>query len=858
MGTKKQILEILKGLGEQVLSTKPDQQESIIAIGTSLEKAFREIHGTSPAHEPLKLSLETLQAIYGGNVGDAPAAIQSVAGIISATEKYYSGDENDAGLFDNMVAELREILDGKADTPISIEQEISLDDITARLVVLGAGDVKQLAEVHTTLKSFSSDESQNPQVLQSIQAAIEQICGIIDGKTKDANSALEAAGQAVANAAEMLEDIQEAAQAADEKSEEEKSEESPTPPVVVQKQEESPAPTATPSADMFDTEAILPEDSDEELLQEYSVECLDHIAAAEASLLELESNPEDAEPINTIFRAFHTIKGSSGFLGLDRIQKLAHLAESLLDRAREGELRIVGGYADISLKSCDTLRTMIEALDGVQPGQPLLIPEHYSDLLTQLTDPEAAGIGEDETPEPMRVGDILVGRGQADRGEVEQVADNQGKTPIGKELIEKNVAKTSDVAKALRTQKQTSRGAKTAEATIRVGTGRLDSLINMVGELVIAQSMITQDPDVAQSDNPKLIRKVSHAGKIIRELQDLTMSLRMVPLKGVFQKMARLVRDLGRKSGKSVSYVTEGEETEIDRNMVEALNDPLVHMIRNAVDHGVESAEDRKNAGKDETGTVCLRAYHAAGNVVIQLQDNGKGLDREKILAKAVERGLIDSEKEISDSEVFNMIFNPGFSTAEKVTDVSGRGVGMDVVRKNIDSLRGRIEITSKKGEGSTFTIRLPMTMAITDSMVIRVGHERYLLPTVSIERSFRPKAGMVSTVVGRGEVVMLRGELLPVFRLHELYNVTDAVTDSNEALLIIVEGEGRRCALMVDELLDQQQVVIKSLGEGLKNIPGISGGAILGDGRVGLILDASGLLELANGDATHEQAIAA
>jgi two-component system chemotaxis sensor kinase CheA len=272
-------------------------------------------------------------------------------------------------------------------------------------------------------------------------------------------------------------------------------------------------------------------------------------------------------------------------------------------------------------------------------------------------------------------------------------------------------------------------------------------------------------------------------------------------------------------------------------------------MIRNSCDHGVESADDRVAAGKEPTGTVKLRAYHSAGNVVIELVDDGKGLDKDRILKKAIERGVVDPGKELNDQEIFSLIFAPGFSTADQITDVSGRGVGMDVVKKNIESIRGRIEVNSAKGQGTTFTLRLPLTMAITDAMLLRVGCERYLLPTVSIEQSFRPEKGAISTVTGRGEMVLLRGELLPVFRLHEMYGVADGISDVYEGLLIAIESEGKRCALMVDELLGQQQVVIKTLGSTLKNIPGVAGGAILGDGRVGLILDAAGLMQLAHGE---------
>ncbi len=610
----------------------------------------------------------------------------------------------------------------------------------------------------------------------------------------------------------------------------------------------------------FESAAVLPDDADMELLGEFAVECLDHIAAAEGALLVLETEQADDEQINVVFRAFHTIKGTSGFLGLDRIQRLAHLAENLLDRAREGEVRIVGGYADLALQSCDLLRSMIEGLADVKPNEGLAIPDDLEQLLTFLSAPEHFGYTEEEqNTEPMRVGDILVGKGIVEREALEEVAARQGGKPLGEALVGEKAAKATDVADALRTQEKLKapKVAAKAEATVRVGLGRLDSMINMVGELVIAQSMVAADPTVAAGDDTGVRRKVTHAGKIIRELQDTTMSLRMVPLKATFQKMTRLVRDLGKKSGKSIALVTEGEDTEIDRNMVEALSDPLVHMIRNSCDHGIESVEDRLAAGKSAMGTVTLRAFHSAGNVVIQLVDDGKGLDRQKILAKAVERGMMDADKTLADSEAFMLIFQPGFSTADKVTDVSGRGVGMDVVRKAIDSLRGRIEVESAPGQGSTFSLRLPLTMAITDAMLVTVGGARFLLPTISIEQSFRPSREAVSTVTGRGEVVMLRGNLLPIFRLHRLFDIAGATHDLEEGLLIVIEGEGKRCALMVDELLGQQQVVIKSLGTTLGHIRGVSGGAILGDGHVGLILDAAGLVELAGRQGAADPAAA-
>jgi len=750
---------------------------------------------------------------------------------------------------------------------MSAKQETAntLEALTARILALDPSDKEAIVNIGTTLEPLPDslpEGSEAEDVAGLLTLVLETLRVLYEENISDASTALNAIAEAaeaargrlanetgenddsIRQASDALQQILEQSAQSDNTNPETNAPE-PQPAQEPEIQDDadtdnSPEPTGA----VDDRQATLPLDADVELMGEFIVECVDHISAAEASLLNLESNPGDTEEINVIFRAFHTIKGTSGFLGLRHTQGLAHLAESLLDRAREGEIQIKGGYADLSLESCDMLRTIITSLEGVEPGGQIVIPDEYDELIARLSAPDDASADSEDATDEMRVGDILVGKGQANREDVEQAFDEQGDRPIGEILVEKNAAAATDVAKAIRMQKKIT--GRTGEATIRVGTGRLDNLINMVGELVIAQSMVNQDPDVIGGDSPRLLRNISHAGKIIRELQDLTMSLRMVPLKGTFQKMARLVRDLARKAGKSVNFVTEGEETEIDRNMVEVLNDPLVHMIRNSVDHGVESSDQRKEAGKDPTGTVCLRAYHAAGNVVIELVDDGKGLDCQKIIAKAVEKGLVEAGRELTDAEAFNLIFQAGFSTAEKVTEISGRGVGMDVVRKGIEALRGRIDVASKFGAGSTFTLKLPLTMAITDAMLLRVGAEHYLLPTASIEHSFRPTADVVSTVAGRGEMVMLRGELLPVFRLYELFGVAGASTDPHDALFICIEGEGKRCALMVDELLGQQQVVIKSLGQSMGQIPGISGGSILGDGCVGLILDAGGLLKLA------------
>ena len=397
-------------------------------------------------------------------------------------------------------------------------------------------------------------------------------------------------------------------------------------------------------------------------------------------------------------------------------------------------------------------------------------------------------------------------------------------------------------------------GGQAVEASVRVSTQRLDRLIDMVGELVIAHSMVAQDARVVDAQNHGLVKKVAHTTKIVRELQDISMSMRMVELKATFSKMARLARDVARKLGKNVNFITEGEDTEIDRNLVDIINDPLLHMVRNAVDHGVETPEERRAAGKPEQGTVKIAAYHSAGSVVVEISDDGKGLDRDAIIAKAKERGLISNapdfnDRSLNDREVFNMIFEPGFSTAKVVTDVSGRGVGMDVVKKNIELLRGGVEIKAEPGRGSVFKMSLPLTLAIIDGMVIRVGRETYVIPTISIIRSVKPAPGDVSSVFQQGEMLLLQGNLIPLYRMSQIYGIAEAKDDLGQAVVVVVEDGERQAGLVIDELVGRQQVVIKSLGETMRNIPGISGGAIMPDGRVGLILDVGGLLRFATPD---------
>jgi two-component system, chemotaxis family, sensor kinase CheA len=592
----------------------------------------------------------------------------------------------------------------------------------------------------------------------------------------------------------------------------------------------------------------LPQNADIELIGEFITESKDLLEGAEAALLSLETDPENMESVNTIFRAFHTIKGTSGFLSLSVITEFAHRAESLLGRVRDREIRFGGIYADLALGSADILKELLRGVQDLLAGKGAVLPDNYDRMIEQLECPVADAANSRQTKSdgsPSSKGAFMA-QGGVSREQIEEVAAGQDSSPLGLSLAKGDSASLKTVGSALRNQRQVSSSGMAMDSSLRVRTDRLDRLVDMVGELVIAQSMLSQDHTVHQPIHHDLLRKVTHAGKIVRELQDLAMSMRMVPLKGMFQKMARLVRDLAHKSGKTVEFISEGEETEIDRNMVDALGDPLVHMIRNAIDHGIEPPDVRTSRGKPTGGCIRLSAYHSSGNVVIRLQDDGQGLHRGKILEKAIAKGLIESDKNLTDGEAFQLIFLPGFSTCDQVTEISGRGVGMDVVRKGVEALQGRIELSSETGKGCIFIIRLPLTLAITDGMLVRVGSERYIIPTINIHLSFKPEPSSLWTVSERGEMVMLRGELMPILRLHHLFNIESAITDPASGLLVVI-GEGRqRCALLVDELLGQQQVVAKSLGKGLTKIPGLAGGAILGDGRVGLIIDASEVIALA------------
>ncbi len=577
---------------------------------------------------------------------------------------------------------------------------------------------------------------------------------------------------------------------------------------------------------------VINADSDE-TLGEFLTEAREHLANAEAAALQLERNPTEKEEINTVFRAFHTIKGVAGFMSLKAIVEVAHAAETLLDRARSGAYQIGREGLDLVLASCDMLNRMVGQLQGGEAptkGEMRRLVERLAAAAEGKSLPPSHVAAKTASPSAAAA---VTAKAQALTAEPKPRPDHP--EPAGEES-------TEHAPKAV---------ARRADQTVKVSTLRMDSLLNMVGELVIAQLMVQQDPVISSVSEQRVQRNLGQMAKIVRDLQEVAMSLRMVTLKATFQKMSRLVRDMSIKANKKVELVLEGEDTELDRNVVEEIADPLVHMIRNACDHGIESEADRIKAGKNPCGTLCLRAFHRGGMIVIEVADDGRGLQRDRILKKCLEKGLIAADRnvnEIPDSEIYNYIFLPGFSTAEKITDISGRGVGMDVVRRNIEALRGKIEIRSAPGQGSTFVMQLPLTMAIIDGMLVRVGGQRYVVPTLAIERSFRPKPEEIHTLLGKGELAMVRGRLLPIRRLNRIFGLNEGAERICEGLLLVVEIGKERCCLLVDEILGQQQVVIKnlgqSIGEGGYRQRGVSGGAILGDGRVALIVDIGALLQ--------------
>jgi two-component system chemotaxis sensor kinase CheA len=535
----------------------------------------------------------------------------------------------------------------------------------------------------------------------------------------------------------------------------------------------------------------------------------------ESSLVDINSTGKiDNKAVSDAFRAMHSFKGNCGFIGKADLESLSHKFETVLEAFKDEKLDFCSTNVQLLLKIIDVLR---HGLADVADGRTGDI-DGIDSLLDSLSEVLEGGEGSD-TKDKKNTGSISDKDNASDK----------------KKAKSKKGSDTSVLRRVSRRE-------------IRVDTQKLDRLINLVGELVIAEGMVVDNSDLAGMELENFESASYYLRRITGELQEAAMSLRMVPIYSTFQKIVRLVHDLSTRTGKDINLKLYGEDTEVDKRVIEQIADPMVHIIRNSIDHGIESSDKRKAAGKSEKGAVSIEARHEGGEVWIIINDDGKGLDRDKILQQAYEKGLINSiEVNLTDREVYQFIFESGFSTASSVTDVSGRGVGMDVVRENIERLNGKIDIQSEKGRGTTFILRIPLTLAIIDGMMVSVGSHVYTIPVLSIKESFQVDKGQITTAMDGQEIIRLRENLIPVVRLHSFFKITNnKYNNLEDGIIIVVEDSGTLIAMFVDEICGQKQAVIKGLSDYLGNARGVSGCTILGDGDISLILDVGNIISIA------------
>ncbi len=649
--------------------------------------------------------------------------------------------------------------------------------------------------------------------------------------------------------------------------------------------------------------------------QTFFEESFEGLTVMEAELLRLEKTAcasgqdivsADPEILNTIFRSAHSIKGGSSTFGFGDVAAFAHVLESRLDALRDGrslpDRRVVG----LLLLAVDCLRSLIiaaktgkeanqNAIEAVRVQLEKLENESAALPVTGKTSAQAEASSTTHwhilfrpNPRIFHTGNdpLRILRELAGLGELKTTADVSSLPaweqlnpeecylfwnvelvgPATREAIADVFSWVLDdchleiTPKTMPVPTLSQRSVAEAVAsidthtnTLRVSVPKVDALINTVGELVITQTMLSQLTANFSFDNlSKLFAGLEQLERNTRELQESVMRIRMLPLSFAFNRLPRLVHDMSQKLEKKVELIISGEQTEIDKTVIDRLIDPLLHLVRNSLDHGIEPPAERVAAGKPQTGTIVLNAFQKGGNVIIEIRDDGRGLQHDRIFDKAVEQGLIPADAKLSPDEISELIFHPGFSTAVTISDISGRGVGMDVVRSNIHSLGGNVEIASQAGQGTCFIVRLPLTLAILDGLSLQVGTHTYILPLVSIVESVRIVPDQVSRPAGGGELYGLRKEYLPLLRLSDLFHVVPRSTDLTQGLLVIVEADGKKAGLYVDDLLGQQQVVIKSLETHYRKVDGISAATILGDGTVAMILDVTGLIRMAHAGATR------
>ena len=590
---------------------------------------------------------------------------------------------------------------------------------------------------------------------------------------------------------------------------------------------ESPSAADQPDTEEHSTDDLITP----EIIENFVSESADLLDATEELILELEKSPENKDVLDGAFRCIHTLKGNAGFLGLSQFEHISMDLESVLDSVRNDSRSADQRAIEIILSTIDSLR---KAISSVNKN-------------AEKENGSGAGL-EDEAYKP--VGEILVEMGAVSKDEVNS-ALNQQERKIGEILLEEGKVSDRDLETALSTQHKTQTPSVDGQQgvlerkDIRVDMNKLDKLFDLMGELITAEAMVINNPELESLELESFDRAANYLSKITREMQEITMSVRMIPLEGLFNKMRRLVRDLSRKFSKDINLKVRGQETEMDRNVIEEIADPLMHIIRNAIDHGVEGAESRKAAGKGPSGTISLGAKYEGNEIWIIVKDDGRGLDREKILKKAEERQLLKGESDaLTDEDIWQLLFEPGFSTAEKVSEISGRGVGMDVVKRNVEKLRGKIDISTVPGQGTEIILKIPLTLAIIDGITAQVGNILYAVPLGDILEFHKAKPEQITNTDANREVLTLRDKLIPVVKLHEFFETASEKTETGDGILIVTRRNGRQAALLVDEIIGYHQIVVKALPEYMGEMRAISGCSILGNGEVSLIIDTGSLLK--------------
>ncbi len=600
-----------------------------------------------------------------------------------------------------------------------------------------------------------------------------------------------------------------------------------------------------------------------EILSQFATESEEQLQTAEECLIRFEKNTDEESALQEAFRALHSFKGNCGFVDFKDMMALANGAETVLDLYRNKKVDYNPATVSLLLEIIDflrnTLKTVPDTGNGSIPAAPGLLH-----LLEDTVGKEVMQAQRKEKAKPKTAAAAPEAKQPAPEPKAEPAAETEKPkaaapaTPVAKPAAKPAPKPAAANGAAKPAAPPAAQQPAAQRQSVRVDVEKVDRLLDLVGELVIAEAMVAQNPDLQDVDIPldRFERAVMQLNKITRDLQDISTSIRMIPLSGTFRRMFRLVRDVAQKSKKKVELTIEGEETEVDKTVIENITDPLVHILRNSIDHGIESPKDREDAGKSATGHVAIRAYYVGGEVWISIKDDGKGLDRDRILNKALERGIVNPEEAeaMPDDEVWQLIFQPGFSTAEKVTDVSGRGVGMDVVRRNLESIRGKVDVKSEAGQGSEVVLRIPLTLAIIDGMLLRVGKEKYVIPITTISESLQVTEDMITRPMEGREIIRVRDDLIPVIRLHDQFSVEADSPDLTKGIVTILEVDGQQFGLFVDELLGQHQIVIKGLSDYITDQPCVSGCTILGDGGICLILDIGGIMKQVNRKESHKE----